>query len=105
MGDAPGAARGEGVHVARTRAAREEKEAKEARYTKLGASDHSKWQSRRPTTTQAPFHSHTGLRRHQRKMVEEEKLMKTGDSSTLFKELHEQLHSLELGGPREGWPS
>lgn len=96
----PGQVRGEGVHVARARAAREEKAAREARYTKLGACDDSKWQSRRPTTTQSPFHSHTGLRRQQRKMVEEEKQMKTGEANTLFRELHEQLHSLELGGPR-----
>jgi len=102
--DAPGAARGEGVHVARARAAREAKAAKEAAFSKLGLA-REEWKSRRSTTNPVPFASHTGLRKMKRKQVEEERaLERSGEADKLFKELHEQLHSLELGGP-PGWLS
>lgn len=98
------------VHVARTRAAREEKIAREAKSSKLavwGSVNDAQWQNRsgRSTTTPVPFYSHSGHRVTRRQQIDEERAMvKTGEVDKVFQELHEQLHSLELGGPAS-WPT
>jgi len=93
------------VHVARTRAAREEKIAREAKSSKLsvwGSVNDAQWQNKsgRSTTTPVPFYSHSGRRVTRRQQIDEERSMvKSGEVDKVFQELHEQLHSLELGGP------
>jgi len=93
-------------HLARAATARELKARREAEFAKMGAPTEAVWMTRRQTTTPVPFCSHTGLRNKQRRQNEEEKalMMSPPEAEKLFKELHEQLHSLEFGGP-PGWLS
>jgi len=96
--------RGEEAFLARVRAAREKRASDNERHAKLGALN-DEWKNRKHTTTPVPFASHTGLRHQQRRQNQEERgLSHLGEADKVFKELHEQLHSLELGGP-PGWLS
>lgn len=87
--------RAEGAHVARAQAARDEAAARRARGSR--PLNEAQWQSLRPTTVPAPFCSHTGLRRQSRLQKEGDRVHeKAGEGDKLFKDLHKQLHSLEL---------
>merc|ERR1719453_1155343 len=86
--------------VDRNRAAIKDRNEQKERFDQLGCINPERWKGgRQSPTTPTAFYSHAALRKQQRKQAAEDarKEMES-ESHRLFQDLHEQLHSLQLGG-------